>query len=457
MKFAAPALLVGAALLGGCAMGTDYQRPETPLPATHRGSGGEVASIAESDWQQVFTDPPLQPLIEEALRAGPDALLAAARVREAEALAGAARAGQLPSVGIALNTTPTARRGGDTFTSSYLGGVSASWDLDLWGRYARASEAARADLMGTEWSRDGINASLVANTAGLYYQLAGLRDIEAVTQRAVESQRQVLRLVQQLSQAGVASAAEERQQESAVAGTEARLPVLKRQIAATENALSILVGRPPGGLVFDAPVTLVLPPTVPAGLPSQLLERRPDILQAEAQMRSANARVGEAKALFYPDISLTAVFGTVSTSLSDVLRVQGAAVSSLGANVLQPLYQGGALRANEAATLARLDQALIRYRKTVLGALGEVADGLNDYATQGEALTIQARRVTAASESMRLAELRFRFGAASFLEILNAQQQLLAAETDQAQAVLDRRLALTRIYLALGGGWKPLP
>ena len=456
MRSAAPAAVLAAALLGGCAaVGEDYQRPATELPARYRGAEGTAASIAERDWQQVFTDPPLQALIEESLRAGPDALLAAARVREAEALAGVARAQSLPNVGLSLNTTPTARRGGESFSSSYLGGVTASWEIDLWGRYARATEAARADLMARQASRDAINASLVANTASLYFQLAGLREIELVTQRAVESQREVLRLVQRLSQAGVASAAEERQQENAVANTEVRLPAIKRQIAAVENALAILVGRAPGGFSFDAPATLELPAAVPAGLPSALLERRPDILQAEAQMRAANARVGEAKALFYPNISLTAVLGAVSPSLSEVLRLQGASVASLGPNVLQPLYAGGSLRFNEEANLARLDQALIGYRKSVLGALGEVADGLSNYQTQAEAMTIQRRRVTAAAESMRLAEMRFRAGTTGFLEVLNAQQQLLAAQTDEAQTLLDRRLALTQVYLALGGGWQP--
>jgi multidrug efflux system outer membrane protein len=282
-----------------------------------------------------------------------------------------------------------------------------------------------------------------------------LREIEAVTRRAVDSQRNVLRLVQRLSQAGVASAAEERQQENVLANTEVRLPAVKRQIAAAENALAILVGRAPGALRFDAAATLELPAAVPAGLPSQLLERRPDIVQSEARIRAANARVGEAKALFYPSISLTAAFGTVSTNLSDVLRLQGASVASLGPNLLQPLYNGGALRANEQAALARLEQALLGYRKAILNALGEVADGLNGYQTQGEAMQIQRRRVKAATESMRLAEMRFRGGTASFLEVLNAQQQMLSAETDQAQTLLDRRLALVQIYLALGGGWAP--
>jgi multidrug efflux system outer membrane protein len=443
--------------LVGCAVGTDYQRPETALPAAHRGGTSDAASFAERDWNLVFTDAPLKALIEEALRAGPDSLLAAARVREAEAVANVVRAGSLPSVGIALTTSPVARRSGDTLTSSFLGGVTASWELDLWGRYARATEAARADLMSSEASRDAINASLVANTAGLYYQLVGLREIEVVTRHAVDSQRDVLRLVRRLSQAGVSSAAEERQQENVVANTEARLPVVQRQIAAAENALSILIGRAPGAILLAAPATLDLPAAVPAGLPSQLLERRPDIVQSEAHIRAANARVGEAKALFYPNISLTAAFGTVSASLSDVLRLQGATVASLGPNLLQPLYAGGALRANEQATMARLDQALLGYRKTILTALGEVADSLNAYQTQGEAMEIQRRRVAAATESMRLAEMRFRAGVAGFLEVLNAQQQLLSAETDQAQTLLDRRLALVQIYLALGGGWRRAP
>lgn len=451
------ASLLALVLLGGCAVGPDYQRPDANLPENYRTVPQTAAaqpSIGELDWQAVFADPPLQKLIEEALAAGPDALLAAARVREAEAMAGVARAPLFPQAQLSLNTSATARAPGDQYTSTFLGGAGISWEIDLWGRYRRANEAARADLLSSEESLHGMRASLVGSVATYYYQLASLREIQAVTQRSADNQREVLRLVKRLSAAGISSAAEERQQESALGATEARLPALRRQIAETENALSILIGRHPGAIPFETPPSLVIPNLAPPGLPSALLERRPDIRRAEAGLVAANARVGEAKALFFPSLSLTAIFGGVSTSLSDVLNGRAPAVASVGPGLLQPLFAGGRIYFNREATLARLDQALITYRKTILGALGEVADSLTAFETTAEAMDIQARRVESSREAMRLADLRFRAGTTSFLEVLDAQRQLLSAETDQAQSLLDRRTALIRLYLALGGGWQ---
>ena len=278
-----------------------------------------------------------------------------------------------------------------------------------------------------------------------------------VTQRAANNQREVLTLVNRLSAGGVASAAEVRQQDSVVASTAVRVPAIRRQIAETENALSILVGSIPGTLRFDVPASLSLLPIPPSGLPSSLLERRPDLRQAVAQMQAANARVNEAKAQFFPSISLTGLFGGVSSTLADVLSGQAARVASLGPNVLLPLYTGGALPANRDAALARLDQSLIGYRKSVLGALGEVADALVAYSTSAEVLELQGQRLRASREVQRLAEKRFSAGTTSFVEVLDAQRQLLSAETDAVQSLLERRLGLVRLYLALGGGWPPDP
>lgn len=447
-------LLLSCVTLGGCAVGNDYLRPDVSLPETYRGAKATAmaADFGAQPWRTVFTDPQLQALIEEALRNSPDVLVAAARIREAEAQAGIARAPALPNVSLGLNTSPIAKLDGDRFSSSFLGAASVSWEIDLWGRFARASEAARAELLGREENRLGVQASLVANVANLYFQLATLHEIRAVTRASLGNQHEVLRLVSKLSRAGIASAAEERQQESAVAATEARLPVLQRQIAETENALSILIGRIPGRIDLSAAPALAVPDEVPAGLPSSLLERRPDVRQAETQLVAANARVGEAKAMFFPSISLTAILGGVSTTLSEAVRGH-AAVASLGPSLLQPLYAGGRLVFNRDAALARLDQSLINYRKTILSALAEVANHLEAYATGAELLNIQQRRTQAAREALRLADLRFRAGTTSFLEVLEAQRMHLAAETDAIQSLLERRQALIRLYLAVGGGW----
>lgn len=456
MRHSCLATLISLALLGGCAVGPDYKRPSVDLPEKFRDApspSGDQRSLADLNWQAVFTDPPLQKLIEEALRAGPDALLAAARLREAEAVAGVARAPLFPQAQLSLNTSPTARQSGDRYTSTFLGGAGISWEIDLWGRYRRSSEAAQAELLASSEAMHGMRASLVGSVAAYYYQLAALREIQTVTQHAAANQREVLGLIKRLSAAGIASAAEERQQESALGATEARLPSLRRQIAETENALSILIGRHPGGFVFETPPELSIPNLAPPGLPSALLLRRPDIRKAEAGLIAANARVGEAKALFFPSLSLTAIFGGVSSSLSDVVNGRAPVVASVGPGLLQPLFAGGRLQFNQEAAQSRLDQALIVYRKTILGALGEVANTLSAFESSAEAIEIQARRVEASREAMRLANLRFQAGTTSFLEVLDAQRQLLAAETDQAQSLLDRRTALISLYLALGGGW----
>jgi multidrug efflux system outer membrane protein len=458
-----PALAL-LALLSGCAAIPDMKLPAFEFPlhfhsepqntaGTDSVATSDKASLADADWRHIYTDDALQKLIAQALEAGPDALLATARLRESQAVASAVRSATLPQVAGVINTSTTALQPGQNLSSTFVGGLNVSWELDLWGRYANASNAAKSDMMAREASRQAIDASLVANTASLYYQIAALQDSLHVTESAVANQRDVLKLVQRLSAAGVSSAAEVRQQESVVATTAVRVPALRRQISEAENALSLLVGRIPGTVALDVPANLSLPPLPPVGLPSSLLERRPDLRQAVAQLQAANARVGEAKAQFFPSISLTGLFGGVSTVLGDVLTGQAARVASLGPNVLMPLYTGGALQGNEDVALARLDQAVISYRKSVLGALGEVADALKAYSTSAEALALQGERVTASLEVERLAEMRFSAGTTSFVEVLDAQRQLLAAQTDAVQSLLDRRLALVRLYLALGGGW----
>ncbi len=439
--------------LSGCSLTPELQRQNMMLPDNYR-FATSLTSLAEQDWRAVFTDPQLQALIDEALSSGSDALLAAARVNEVEAIAGIARAPLFPQAVLSLKTSPTARLPGDELTSTYLGGVGINWELDFWGRYRSAAQAMRADILATSEAKHAVHASLVSGVAACYYQLAALHEMQSVTQRAVDNHRSVLVLIKRLSSAGIASAAEERQQESALATIEVRLPLLRRQVAETEHALAVLLGRNPSAFDLNAPVSLSLPEAIPAGLPSTLLQRRPDIREAEAKMVAANARIGEAKALFFPSLSLTAMFGGVTTGLTDLFSGNSATVASIGPDLMQPLFAGGRLQANREAVMARMEQAVINYRKTVLKALGEVADSLVAYETSLEVLNIQARRVDASTEVMRLADLRFRAGTAAFLEVLDAQRQSLSAEIDLTQSLLDRRLALIKVYKALGGGWQ---
>lgn len=444
------------ALQSGCALGPDYQRPDLVLPDNFRTAknGATADSFGDLHWQSVYGDPAVEALIKEALAAAPDLLLAEARVREAEAVAGVVRADLFPQLGLSFTTSPIARPEGKQLASSFTGGAAVSWQLDLWGRLRRADEAARAELMATEDSRRGVVTSLIADVAGRYYQLIAERDAYQVATRTAANQRDALQLIERLSKAGIATDAEVRQQEVALAVTEVSLPSLRTQIATSENGLSILLGRIPGAISIDMESAPEMPEAVPAGLPSRLLERRPDVRAAEQQLVAANARVGEAKARFFPNISLTGLFGRVSTEAADILTGGAATVASLGADVLQPLFAGKFYRYNHATALARLDQAVIVYRRTVLVALAEVATALTSYQEAGILLAVQERRVASAREALRLSELRYRSGVVSFIEVLDAQRQLFAAETEQVDSLFERRLALSQIYLALGGGWE---
>ena len=488
--------------LSACAVGPDYQRPSLNLPENFRADDTErvvlpkdlspkavphslsqpaqmalVAPLGQRNWTQVFTDSALQALIQDALKNNLDLGIAEARLREAQAGVTIARAAGLPTFALGLNTTPIARLPGDDFSSSFLAAGLLSWEIDLWGRVRRATEAARADLAGRAAARDGAQVSLVAETARRHFEIGALRDVLSATQYSAQLQSKALTLMQRRNQAGIVSAAEVRQAESQLASTQARIPAVERQLFATENALALLLGKPPvavegaapsaavsagSGASLSSAVTtpnnphadLTLPAALPAGLPSALLERRPDVREAEQGLVAANARVGEAKARLFPSLSLTGVFGGVSNSLNNVFS-NPSTVASLGPNLSQTLYAGGALLANQDAARARLDQALLRYRQTVLNALREVSDALNGYQRYGEELEQQQLRVTAAREALRLADKRFAAGVVSYLEVLDAQRQLLASETDFVNTRLARQTALIQVYRALGGGWQP--
>lgn len=444
--------LAPAAALTGCAVGPDYARPELQSPASFRGTTASGPSLGASDWRTVFTDTAQQALIDDALKNNLDLRVAESRIREAQAGVVIARSAGLPSVGLGLTTSPTARLPGDTLTSSFLAAGLISWEIDLWGRVRRGTEAARGDLAAREAARDGAQVSLIAEVASRHFELAALREVLASTESSARLQADSLRLMRRRNAAGIVSAAEVRQAEGQLAATEARLPEIRRQITATENALALLLARPPGAIDTGS-ITQALPPALPTGLPSELIDRRPDMREAEQRLVSANARVGEAKALMLPTLSLTGAFGSVSTALEDLFSSRAGEIASLGPNVTQTLYAGGSLRANVDASEARLEQALLAYRKTGLNALREVADALEAYVRSGEQLDKQNARVTAQREALRLADKRFGAGVVSFFEVIDAQRQVLAAETDMVNARLQRQIAYVQVYRALGGGW----
>jgi multidrug efflux system outer membrane protein len=444
--------LAPAAALTGCAVGPDYARPELQSPVDFRGTTASGPSLGASDWRTVFTDTAQQALIDDALKNNLDLRVAESRIREGQAGVVIARSAGLPSVGLGLTTSPTARLPGDTLTSSFLAAGLLNWEIDLWGRVRRGTEAARGDLAAREAARDGAQVSLIAEVASRHFELAALREVLLSTERSAKLQDDSLRLMRRRNASGIVSAAEVRQAEGQLAATEARLPEIRRQITATENALSLLLARAPATIETRS-VSQTLPPALPTGMPSELIERRPDMREAEQRLVAANARVGEAKALMLPPLSLTGAFGSVSTALGDLFGDRAADIASLGPNVTQTLYAGGSLRANQQAAEARLEQALLAYRKTGLNALREVSDALAAYERSGEQFDRQAERVVAQREALRLADKRFSAGVVSFFEVLDAQRQLLAAETDMVNARLQRQIAYVQVYRALGGGW----
>jgi multidrug efflux system outer membrane protein len=442
-------------LLSGCNLGPFFKRPTMELPpAYHRAVSETTAkSIADVAWWQLFDEPQLVALIEEALRGNLDLRLTAAQIMEAQALVASARAGAFPKLSGQVDAT----RGNDTgrTANSFSAALALSWELDFWGRYARAAESARATLLATEEGRNAVVASLVSAVAQQYLQLKGLRQRLEVVRQTAAAQRDSLALVRLLSQQGVQSAAEETQAESQLLTTENQIPPLERQVAQTEHALALLLGLNPRAFDTGSDLqSMRVAPEVPAGIPSQLLERRPDIRQAEQRLVAANANVGVARAQFFPTISLTGLLGRASPVLQGLVNNRGTSVASVGGGLLAPIFTGGALTANYEAARARAEQAAITYQQTVLVALREVSDALVAYDRDRAEADGNRARAAVAAEYQRLADMRFRSGVISYLEVLDAQRQLLAAQLDLNASELNQRVDVVTLYRALGGGWR---
>jgi multidrug efflux system outer membrane protein len=458
------AVLMGA--LTGCTVGPNYQRPSVDVPSAYRGEPAADAarppaapqSLGDEEWWTVFQDEELQKLIHIAIEQNYDLRIAATRVLEAQAQLGIARADQFPTVsaGADINTTRNPKT--PIFPSYQLNtgqlDLSAAWELDFWGKYRRATEAARANVLASEWGRRAVIGTLVANVADAYFELRAL-DLELeISQQTLSSRQDSLKLTQALEQNGSVSLVDVRQGEQLVYTASADIPNLERQIQQQENLISVLLGRNPGpvprGLKLeDEPH----PPAVPAGLPSQLLERRPDIEQSEQQMIAANAEIGVAKAAYFPDISLTALGGFQSDSLSRLFSGP-AGLWNVGPALTQPIFTAGKIRSNVKLARATEEQADLTYRQTIQQAFRDVSDALiayqkdREYREQQELLTASARDAT------RLAEVRYQNGVASYLEVLTNDTNYFSAELNLAQARLSELTDLVHLYNALGGGWR---
>ncbi len=455
--------IVGAALLGGCAIGPDYKRPSVAEPATFRGQAtAEAASLADAPWWEAFQDSSLRALIQEALSRNYDVRIAAARVQEARANLSVARSDLYPSLDYGVGVSRSkigpgvlGHPGGPAPEASnfYSGTLTASWELDIWGRIRRLNEAARAALLATEDARRGVWLTLVSDLAQAYFELLALDVRLQIARNSTDAYQRTYDLFLDRFEHGAASKLETSRAEGALGDAQATIPQLESDIVAKENQISILLGTIPspirrGKPMYEQPVV----PAVPVGLPSALLERRPDLRQAEQQLVSANARIGVAKAEFFPKFSLTALLGTASPEVS-ALTGGTATIWAVAGTFSGPLFNAGRTLGNYRASIAQWEQAKLQYEQAVLIALQEVSDALTALGKLSEAETGQDRAVNALAEAVDHATARYRQGLANYFEVLEAQQQLYPAQNTLAQIRRDRLLAYVRLYKALGGGW----
>jgi len=450
-------LLVGAVLLlDACAVGPDYKRPTLDLPTRFRGApqSAQSASFADLEWWSVLEDPVLQDLINDALANNYDLRIAANHVLQAREQLSITRASQLPALS---GFAEAERQRAPPLLSDqtiYSGGLQLSWVLDFWGQFRRASEAARATLLATEYAQNAVRVTLIANVASAYFQLRAFdQELDASTQ-ILQTNRETLRITTLSVNGGASPITDQLQATLLVQQAQAQITQLEQSIAQTENQLSLLLGKNPGdiprGLSLVAQPQL---PEVPAGLPSQLLERRPDVREAELSLAAANANVGVAKAAFFPQIPLTASYGAASASLGDFLK-QSANVWSVAGDVVQPIFEGGKIRSAYRLAWAQRDAAELVYRQSVQQAFADVANSLvGSQKSHALRLTLEEQTATYA-ETARLANDRYRGGSTGFLEVLTTQQQYFTSQLQSSQAWFAELQDYVQLYQALGGGWQ---
>lgn len=470
--------LTFAAALGGCAVGPNYRRPAVTVPAAFRGaalatqaaspagSTAQPASLADLPWWEMFQDEHLLTLIREALGNNYGLAAAAERVEQARALAGLGTTALLPAVGVQAG--PSYQQ---TFLPVQIADAASpryplyqlqatlSWELDLWGRLRRLREAALGDYLASEEARRGVMVTLVGDVAQGYFQLLALDLQLAIAHRTVESRRETLRLFEELARGGVGNRLQTASADANLASARGTIPDLERQIALRENQLALLLGRSPQPIARHPDLLrLPAPPSLPPGQPAALLERRPDLRQAEAGLLTANAQVGAAFAEFFPRLSLTGSAGLTSTSLP-ALFTAGAATFGIGllTSWLVPLLNGYQIRYRHRAQQANWRALVASYRQAVLSALVEVSSALIAIDRLHEQRSLLETEVRARSESVELAKIRFRNGVASYLEVVQAEQNLFPAELQLAQLIGSQFVYTTQLYRALGGGWQPPP
>lgn len=462
MKAGYCSISIALMLLAGCKVGPNYKRPPVDTPSIYRADqqppGSNQPSLGVEKWWTVFQDQQLQQLVRTALAENYDVRIAAARVLEAQAILGITRADQFPTVSGGASAAnlrlPQTTIGPTTNTGSMITNLSLFWELDFWGKFRRATEAARANLLASEWGHRAVITSLVSNVATAYFQLREL-DLEMeISRHTLTTRQESLRLVKVRWQGGVTSQMDVFQAEQLVYFAAANIPDLERRIEQQENLIRVLIGKNPGPIsrgraLVDNPIAA----TVPAGLPSALLERRPDIQAAENQLVAANARIGVAKAAYFPQITLTGIAGYQSSALTNLFS-DSAGFWSVGAQLVQPIFTGGRIRSGVRLSRAQQDEAALSYLKTIQQAFREVSDSLIAYTKDQEFRQQQELLTKSAENATHLAGVRYSGGATSYLEVLDSDTRYFSAALTLAQAELAERLALVQVYNALGGGWE---
>lgn len=456
MKRAIIILLATAALAGCKTVGPNYQRPPVAIPDQFYGANGapSAASLADAPWFDVFGDPTLRALIDEALRNGYDARIAAARVEEARARFGIVNADRYPTVGYEIN--PTRQRVGGEGKTTVIAGAGISWEADLWGRIRRLNEAGRASYLASEEGRRAALLALTSEVATAYFDLRELDAELDIARRSTKAFQETYDLFDRQLQGGTASGLETSRAEALLANESSNIPLLEQQIVAQENRINFLLGRVPGPIARGALLSdLPAPAAVPAGMPSALLLRRPDLRAAEQQLIAANANIGVAEAAFYPTLTLTGLLGGQS---SDLANIVGHGIAwSIGADLLGPIFNAGRLRSQQRVAVAQFEQARLQYEQDVTNALGEVSTSIVAMDRLAAAEHDRQRALRANQEAVRLVNLRYASGLSAYFEVLDAMEQLLAAENNVARTRRDRLVALVQFYRALGGGWQAEP
>jgi len=450
-----------ACALAGCMMGPDYKRPDVDTPQAYRVEVKSAADLINSAWWEQFEDPVLNELIKTALAENKDVRIAASRVEEFLGRYGVTRSQLFPQVAtqfgagsqrISTVTQPALASTQSNTFDSYSLDLGMSWEIDLWGKLRRATEAARAELLATEQARQTVILSLTSGVATSYVTLIDLDRQLAIAKSTADSRGEFFRIIKLRFEGGVVSEVELNQARSDYEFALSTVPVIEKQIAQQENALSVLLGRNPGPIARDRTLDKLVLPQVPADLPSSLLERRPDIRQSEQLMVAANARIGVAKAQFFPTISLTAILGTASSALGNLFK--GASQTwSYGGTVTQPIFTGGNLISQLRVAESQQKTALLQYQRSIQTAFQEVNDSLIDQTKTREQLAAQARQVDSLRNYARLARLRYDNGFTSYLEVTDAETKLFNAELQYAQSQGQLFFALINVYKSMGGGW----